>query len=45
MSKKEYAISKEFFPFNHFAPPVSKVAILQAQAMMRPIKRMFHEGE
>ena len=34
MSKKEHAISEEFFPFNHFAPPVSKAAILQAQKKM-----------
>lgn len=45
MSKKEYAISKEFFPFNHFAPPVSKAAILQAQAMMRPIKSLWRDPD
>ena len=45
MSKKEYAISKEFFPFNHFAPPMSTAAILQAQKMMKPMQSLWRDSE
>lgn len=45
MSKKEYAISEEFFPFNHFAPPMSKTAIMQAQKMMKPMQSLWRDPE
>jgi len=38
MAKTKYPISKEFFPFNKFAPPMSRRFALLAQKGMKTPK-------
>ena len=45
MNKKDYAISKEFFPFDHFTPPMSRTAIRQAQKTMKPPKSLWRDSD
>ena len=41
----KYPISKEFFPFNLFAPPMSKKFVLMAQKYMKTPKLLWQDPE
>lgn len=43
MAKTKYPISKEFFPFNKFAPPMSKKFVLLAQRYMKTPKLLWKD--
>lgn len=43
MGKTKYPISKEFFPFNLFAPPMSRSFVLLAQKGMKTPKFLFKD--
>ena len=43
MAKTKYPISKEFFPFNQFAPPMSRKFVLLAQKHMRTPKLLWKD--
>ncbi len=45
MAKTKYPISKEFFPFNKFTPPMSKKFVLLAQKYMKPPKLLWKDPE
>ncbi len=45
MSKTKYPISREFFPFNLFAPPMSKRFVLLAQKYMKTPKLLWQDPE
>lgn len=41
----KYPISREFFPFNMFAPPMSRRFVLLAQKYMKPPKLLWQDPE
>ena len=41
----KYPISREFFPFNMFAPPMSRRFVLVAQKYMKPTKLLWQDPE
>jgi len=43
--KTKYPISKEFFPFNKFAPPMSRKFVLLAQKHMKTPKLLWQDPE
>lgn len=43
MAKTKYPISKEFFPFSLFAPPISRRFVLLAQRFMKPPKLLWKD--
>lgn len=43
MSK--YAISREFFPFSHFTPPINEKFLALAASNMKPPKKLFCDPE
>jgi len=45
MAKTKYPISKEFFPFNKFAPPMSRRFVLMAQKFMKTPKCLFQNPQ
>jgi len=45
MAKTKYPISKEFFPFNLFAPPMSRSFVLLAQKFMKTPKLLWQDPE
>ncbi|MBP3646714.1 MAG: alpha/beta hydrolase [Clostridia bacterium] len=45
MSRTKYPISKEFFPFNKFSPPMSRNFVLLAQKFMKTPKLLFQDPE
>jgi len=45
MAKKKYPISKEFFPFNRFAPPMSRGFVLLAQKCMKIPGLLYRDGQ
>lgn len=45
MAKKKYPISKEFFPFNKFSPPMSKGFVRLAQRFMKTPKLLFRDPQ
>ncbi len=45
MAKAKYAINKEFFPFNHFAPPMSRAFVSLAQKGMKTPKCIHKDPE
>lgn len=45
MAKTKYPISREFFPFNLFAPPMSKRFVLLAQKYMKTPKLLWEDPE
>lgn len=45
MAKKKYPISKEFFPFNMFAPPMSRSFVLLAQMGMKTPKFLWKDPQ
>ena len=45
MAKTKYPISKEFFPFNKFAPPISRRFVLLAQKHMKTPKLLWKDPE
>ena len=42
---KKYAISKEFFPWNLFAPPISEKFLAMSVPHMKPPKRLWRHKE
>ncbi len=45
MAKTKYPIRKEFFPFNKFAPPMSRKFVLMAQKFMKTPKLLWRDPE
>lgn len=45
MAKEKYPISKEFFPFNKFAPPMSRRFVLLAQMGMKTPKFLWKDPQ
>lgn len=45
MAKTKYPISREFFPFNKFAPPMSRRFVLLAQKYMKTPKLLWRDPE
>jgi len=45
MSKKKYPISREFFPWNLFAPPISEKFLAMAVLHMKPSKFLWKDSE
>jgi len=45
MAKTKYPIRREFFPFNKFAPPMSRRFVLLAQKFMKTPKLLFRDPE
>ena len=45
MAKTKYPISKEFFPFNRFAPPMSRRFVLLAQKGMKTPKFLWKDPQ
>ena len=43
MAKTKYPINKEFFPFNHFAPPMSRAFVRLAQKGMKTPKCIYKD--
>lgn len=44
MAKTKYPISKEFFPFNKFAPPMNRRFVLLAQKFMKTPKLLWQDS-
>ena len=42
---KKYAINREFFPWNRFAPPISEKFLSISAAHMKPPKRLWRDKE
>ncbi len=42
---KKYAISREFFPFNHFTPPISETFLAMAVPHMKAPKALWRDPE
>lgn len=42
---KKYAISREFFPFNRFAPPISERFLAMAVPFMKPPRSLWKDPE
>lgn len=45
MAKTKYPISREFFPFNKFTPPMSRKFVLLAQKFMKPPKFLWKDEQ
>lgn len=45
MAKNKYPISKEFFPYNLFTPPINKSMIARAKKFMKTPKFVFKDPE
>ncbi|MBQ4265044.1 MAG: alpha/beta hydrolase [Clostridia bacterium] len=45
MARTKYPISKEFFPFNLFSPPMSRSFVLLAQRFMKTPKLLFQDPQ
>ncbi len=43
--RKKYSISKEFFPFSHFTPPISEKFLSKAAAHMKAPKSLYRDKE
>jgi len=42
---KKYAIRREFFPWNHFAPPISEKFLTLAASHMKPSRKLWRDKE
>ncbi len=45
MAKTKYPINREFFPYNHFTPPVNRRLVALAKKYMRPPRFLWHDAQ